>query len=119
MQALVKAVQANDDDHSTIKSLHRATYGMLLFAIPHKGLLIDDMQQLLAKHGDHPRQALLKQVEYKSDYLRDQLDDFKNLIEDRKIVSFVELRQTPRLQFVWISSSTIESPAHITPERRN
>ncbi|KAF2176126.1 hypothetical protein K469DRAFT_682779 [Zopfia rhizophila CBS 207.26] len=40
---LVKAVQTNEDDHPTIVSLHKAAYGMLLFGIPHKGLVVDDI----------------------------------------------------------------------------
>ncbi|KAF2178473.1 hypothetical protein K469DRAFT_803304 [Zopfia rhizophila CBS 207.26] len=42
-ECLVKAVQTNEDDHPTIVSLHKAAYGMLLFGIPHKGLVVDDI----------------------------------------------------------------------------
>ncbi|OBT85618.1 hypothetical protein VE02_05176 [Pseudogymnoascus sp. 03VT05] len=48
---LVKAVQTNEDDHPTIASLHRATYGMLLFGIPHKGL-IDNETRRWERTGD-------------------------------------------------------------------
>ncbi|CEJ58342.1 hypothetical protein PMG11_07001 [Penicillium brasilianum] len=41
---LVRAIQTRDEDHPAITSLHRATYGMMLFAIPHKGLVMDDIQ---------------------------------------------------------------------------
>jgi hypothetical protein len=71
-----------DDDHPAISSLHRATYGMILFAIPHKGLVVDDIQQMLAGSGNHPRQRLLQQISSKSDVLIHQLADFKNLIQD-------------------------------------
>ncbi|KAI7759632.1 hypothetical protein LZL87_014155 [Fusarium oxysporum] len=84
---LVKAVQTNEDDHPTIATLHRATYGMLLFGIPHKGLMVDDIQKMLAGQGNHPRSALLQQIRDKSDLLAFQLADFKNLIRDRKIDS--------------------------------
>lgn len=40
---LVKAVQTNEDNHPTIATLHRATYGMLLFGILHKGLVVDNI----------------------------------------------------------------------------
>ncbi|KAJ4267004.1 hypothetical protein NW762_003102 [Fusarium torreyae] len=82
---LVKAVQTNEDDHPTTASLHKATYGMLLFGIPHKGLVVDDMQKMLTGKEDHPRSALLQQIRDKSDLLIYQLADFKNLIRDRKI----------------------------------
>jgi hypothetical protein len=32
-----------EEDHPAITSLYRATYGMILFAIPHKGLVMDDI----------------------------------------------------------------------------
>ncbi|KAF2735267.1 hypothetical protein EJ04DRAFT_216254 [Polyplosphaeria fusca] len=98
---LVKAVQTSEDedDHPTIASLHRATYGMLLFGIPHKGLVVDDIEKMLAGEESHPRDALLGQIRAKSDLLAVQLADFKNLIRDRKVVSFYETGQTRRLEF--------------------
>ncbi|KAF2727898.1 hypothetical protein EJ04DRAFT_450416 [Polyplosphaeria fusca] len=96
---LVEAVQTSEDDHPTIASLHRATYGMLLFGIPHKGLMVDDIEKMLAGQDNHPRGALLGQIKAKSDLLALQLANFKNLIRDRKIVSFYETRQTRRLEF--------------------
>jgi len=95
---LVKAVQTNEDDHPTIAALHRATYGMLLFAIPHKGLVVDDIQKMLGGQGSHPRNVLLEQIRSKSDLLAFQLADFKNLIRDRKVVSFYETGQTRQLE---------------------
>ncbi|KAF7502176.1 hypothetical protein GJ744_006772 [Endocarpon pusillum] len=97
--SLVKAVQTTEDDDPTIAALHRATYGMLLFGIPHKGLVVDDIQKMLAGHSSHPRNALLEQIKNKSDLLASQLEDFKNLVRDRKIVSFYETGQTRQLQF--------------------
>ncbi|KAJ5963042.1 hypothetical protein N7501_007983 [Penicillium viridicatum] len=94
---LVKAIQTMEEDHPAITSLHRATYGMILFAIPHKGLVMDDIQQMLAGDQSHPREQLLKQISSKSDLLMHQLADFKNLIRDRKVVSFYETEQTRQL----------------------
>ena len=70
---------------------------MLLFAIPHKGLVVDDIQKML---DNHPRSALLQQIRSKSDSLALQLADFKNQIRDWKIVSFYETEQTRMLEFV-------------------
>ncbi|CAG8196671.1 unnamed protein product, partial [Penicillium olsonii] len=94
---LVKAIQTMEEDHLAIRSLHRATYGMILFAIPHKGLVMDDIQQMLAGDHSHPRGQLLQQISSKSDLLIHQLADFKNLIRDRRVVSFYETEQTRRL----------------------
>lgn len=73
---------------------------MLLFGIPHKGLVVDNIQQMLAGDNSHPRGELLEQIRNKSDLLASQLVDFKNLIRDRKIVSFYEMQQTRQLEFV-------------------
>ncbi|KAL5353528.1 hypothetical protein ACLOAV_001565 [Pseudogymnoascus australis] len=97
--SLIKAVQTDEDDHPTIASLYRATYGMLLFGIPHKGLVVDDIQKMVAGQESHPRSALLEQIRSKSDLLAFQLDDFRNLIRDRKVVSFYEMGQTRQLEF--------------------
>ena len=99
-QCLVKAVQTNENDHPTIATFHRATYGLLLFGIPHKGLVVDDIQKMLTEHDEHPRNVLLEQIRSKSDLLAYQLADFKNLIRDRKIVSFFETGQIRQLEFV-------------------
>ncbi|KAF1352633.1 TPR-like protein [Lizonia empirigonia] len=95
---LVKAAQITED-HPTIAALHRATYSMLLFGIPHRGLVVDDIQKMLAGEDRHPRRGLLKQIREKSDLLASQLDNFRNLIQDRKVVSFYETGQTRQLQF--------------------
>jgi hypothetical protein len=89
-----------EEDHPAITSLHRATYGMILFAIPHKGLVMDDIQQMLAGDQSHPREQLLRQISSQSDVLIHQLADFKNLIRDRKVVSFYETEQTRQLVLV-------------------
>jgi hypothetical protein len=73
---------------------------MLLFGVPHKGLIVDDIQKMLEGQGSHPRSQLLQQIRSKSDVLAFHLADFKNLIRDRKIVSFYETGQTRQLQFV-------------------
>ena len=101
-----------EDDHPTIASLYRATYGMLLFGILHNGLVVDNMQKMLAGEDRHPRSALLEQIKEKSDLLASQLDDFRNLVRDRKIVSFYERRQTPQLQFVWCCEASKAQEGH-------
>jgi hypothetical protein len=75
---------------------------MLLFGIPHKGLVVDDIQKIVAGQDNHPRSALLEQIKSKSDLLAFQLMSFRNLIRDRKVVSFFEMGQTRQLEFVWL-----------------
>ncbi|GAM34007.1 hypothetical protein TCE0_014f01316, partial [Talaromyces pinophilus] len=81
---LVRAIQTMDEDHPAITSLHRATYSMIFFGIPHKGLVVEDIQQMLTGDRNHPREKLLQQISSRSDLLVHQLADFKNLIRDRK-----------------------------------
>jgi hypothetical protein len=97
-----------EDDHPAITSLHRATYGMIFFGIPHKGLVVEDIRQMLARDQRHPREQLLQQISRKSDVLTHQLADFKNLIRDRKVVSLYETEQTRQLVFVCNKSN----PSH-------
>jgi protein SERAC1 len=99
-QCLVKAVQTDERDHATIAALPKATYGILLFGTPHKGLLIDDIKHMVAGDDEHPRTELLEQIKDKSDLLMYQLVDFKNHTRDWKIVSFYETLQTRQLKFV-------------------
>lgn len=91
-----------EEDHPAIRSLHQATYGMLLFAIPHKGLVMDDIQQMLVGGKNHSREHLIQQISTTSDLLVHQLADFENLIRDRKVVSFYETEQTRQLVLVCV-----------------
>ncbi|OJD33149.1 inversin o89019 [Diplodia corticola] len=91
--SLVKAVLSAD---SAKELVYHATYAILFFGTPHRGLSVDDIRGLLSDH-DHPRHGLLDQIKHNSDAVIDQLGDFKNIIQDRKIVSFYEAEQTPQL----------------------
>ncbi|KAJ5963039.1 hypothetical protein N7501_007980 [Penicillium viridicatum] len=121
-ECLVRAIQTMEEDHLAITSLYRATYGMILFAIPHKGLVMDDIQQMLGGDGHHPRETLLRQISSQSDVLIYQLADFKNLIRDRKVVSFYETKQTRQLVLkrtgdfmttVGADSALLQLPDHV------
>jgi hypothetical protein len=92
-----------------VASLHKATYGILFFATPHKGLMVADMKKMLSGQQNHPRHILLDEIDRISNVLMYQLADFKNLIRDRKIVSFFETEQTRQLDWVrhlYICSTT-------------
>lgn len=73
---------------------------MLFFATPHSGLKVEDIKKMIAGHVDHPRNALLRQIDENSDLLLSQLANFKDVIHDRRIVSFYETEQTRLLEFV-------------------
>jgi hypothetical protein len=89
------------DHHPAITLLHQATYGILLFRIPHYGLMVSNIKQMLTGGKNHPQHYLLQQVSKKLDMLVRQLADFKNLIQDCKIVSFYETEQTRQLEHIY------------------
>jgi hypothetical protein len=72
--------------------------GIIFFGVPHKGLAVANIRRVL--RGEHPRKSLLDQISIKSQLLAEQLANFKNIIEDRKIVSFYERQQTRHLEQV-------------------
>ena len=62
--------------------------------------MVADMKKMLGGQQDHPRHILLDEIDQVSNVLMYQLADFKNLIRDRKIVSFFETEQTRQLDWV-------------------
>jgi hypothetical protein len=84
----------HEDNDPIIASLYKATYAILFFATPHKGLVVADMKRMLVGDPNHPRHNLLEEINKESGVLKYQLVDFKNLIRDRRIVSFFETEQT-------------------------
>jgi hypothetical protein len=74
---------------------------MLLFGIPHKGLVVDDIRQMINAEQGHPRHSLLDEISSGSLVLAYQAQDFVNIIRDRKVVSFYETRETRQLQRVY------------------
>lgn len=107
-----------EEDHPAITSLHRATYGLILFAIPHKGLVEDDIQQMLAGDKNYPREQLLRSISSKSDLIIHQLADFKNVIRDRKVVSFYETKQTRQLVLVRVGLRLKQAIVYINDRNR-
>ena len=71
---------------------------MLFFAVPHRGIDVDDMLYVLDK--DSPLTRLLEEIRSQSKELKVQLEDFKQQIHERKVVSFPETKQSRRLQMV-------------------
>ena len=94
-RSLVKAHQTTQETDGTMAALFPATYAVMFFAVPHYGIVVDDMVKMLGP--DHPREQLLKELSSGRDSLGEQLEHFINIIQGRKIVSFVEAQQTKRL----------------------
>jgi hypothetical protein len=62
--------------------------------------MVADMKKMLSGQPNHARHILLNEIDRISIVLMYQLADFKNLIRDRKIVSFFETEQTRQLDWV-------------------
>lgn len=97
-QTLIRAKLADDRDDPTVATLNKATYGLLFFGTPHKGLFIEDILSIIG--GDNPRRGLVEELREKSLSLQSQISDFRNLARDYKIVSFYETQQSRRLKWV-------------------
>ncbi|KAI9729393.1 MAG: hypothetical protein M1834_006917 [Cirrosporium novae-zelandiae] len=96
-RSFVKAFRRIEKDNSAQAFLYNGTCGFLFFAVPHKGLVVDDMTRMLGKRG-HSRKALLAQIKCDSDMLETIDNDFKDSLYGRKVISFYEELQTPQLQ---------------------
>lgn len=99
IQSLNKALQSKDGDSPTLAALHKATYGIFFFAVPHRGLDVEDMKNIMGGEG-HPRTGLIHQISVDSEVLGQQLEDFKDNLDDRKVISFYETEQSRRLERV-------------------
>src|SRR4051812_10160924 len=53
-----------------------------------------------SRHDENPRKCLLEQIHLQSEILKTKLLDLKNLIWDRKIVTYYETQQTRKLEWV-------------------
>ena len=85
--------------------LAKATYGFLFFGTPHKGLETVDLKCMVEENRCQSRNDLLDDIKLGSRLLEHQLSRFKDWIGDRKIVSFIEMQQTRKLQKVRLQSS--------------
>lgn len=84
-----------------MEALSKATYGIFFLGVPHRGLRVDDMLDMLrCIHPNHPRQELVKQLQLDSPSLTSQRDRFMNLCHNYELVSFYELGQTRELELV-------------------
>jgi len=102
-QALVKAKQYESNHRDPVLShLYRATVALMFFATPHKGLLVDDIQNMLQDRvrPGHPRADLVEQIRKGSKTLAAQLQDFKAVLDDGsiRVVNFIEMHQTRGLR---------------------
>ena len=89
IESYLEGVDQNDPASS---ALYRACYGFVFFAVPHRGMIVQDMARSIGE--GHPRMRLLNQIQYNpmqaSDLLESNLERFRELIRHRKVVTVYE-----------------------------
>lgn len=89
----------NDDPY--YKDLIKATYGILFFGTPHKGMVVDNLLEAMnATGGNQERIELVKSIESNCDTLKEELRRFINLCDNIKICTFTETEQTAQVAVV-------------------
>ena len=84
----------------------------MFLAVPHGGIDFKNIMAELEKKN-HPLVSLLRDINTNSNVLKVLSQDFKNLIQQRRIVSFVEGNAEPTVQQVNISYTYIRH-AHVS-----
>ena len=79
----------------------------MFFAVPHRGMLVEDMREMLQQE-QHPRETIMKEIDQESSDIVKRVQDFEAVIQNRQIVSFYETALTPSLQMVWTRQQTVE-----------
>ncbi|KAF2010868.1 hypothetical protein BU24DRAFT_496047 [Aaosphaeria arxii CBS 175.79] len=92
------AARSNMDNNAALHAIYQATYSIFFFGTPHKGMGVDNFRRMMGKN-DNGRDALLDDIKKKSSVLEHLQDDFRNIIRERKIVSFYELNQTQQADY--------------------
>lgn len=82
-------------DHQKDGPTFKATRGILFFAVPHRGMDVEDMIKAI-KYGNTSERRL-DQISKDQSYWRQELDSFVDVIRDFKVASFYETALTRRL----------------------
>ena len=59
----------DEHNYTAIAALHKATYSILFFSTPHKGLVINNIKHIVIRDNNNLRTKLFKQVKVKSNLL--------------------------------------------------
>ncbi|KAK0716193.1 hypothetical protein B0H67DRAFT_645841 [Lasiosphaeris hirsuta] len=95
--SLVQSSNAHTVDNQAARhSVYKSTYGMLFFGTPHRGLREEDFLKMV-EHKHPNRIPAVLQIKPESGRLLDQLGHLKDIVGDRQIASFYELKPTPTL----------------------
>ena len=72
----------------------KATCGILFFAVPHRGMDVEDM--IAAIQYSNTSERRLRQISEET-YWRQELDNFVDIVKGCRVASFYEMELTQRL----------------------
>ncbi|KAA8909385.1 hypothetical protein FN846DRAFT_918147 [Sphaerosporella brunnea] len=97
---LVKAKFEQRESNDPLDCLLKATYGILFFGTPHRGMVVKNLVEALEKGGHTQRLQLLEEIKQEisgTGKLKDDLARFIDLCTRFKICSVYELEETPNV----------------------
>ena len=74
--------------------LLNSTHGIIFFGTPHRGMVVQNLIDVLVAGGHTPRLELLEQIKQKSKDLKNELRRFIDLCSGFKVLSVYEMEQT-------------------------
>jgi hypothetical protein len=84
-------VEAKGKDRDIMcQSLVKATYALLFFGVPHRGIKLDDVVNMLEGESQAQGVSLVQEIIAASSEITIDVERFINLTMDMKIVSFYE-----------------------------
>ncbi|KAF8246979.1 hypothetical protein K440DRAFT_661715 [Wilcoxina mikolae CBS 423.85] len=93
--SLVKAKFDQCGSDHPLDTLLKATFGILFFGTPHRGMVVGNLRTALEQSGNDQRADLLEEINENCRELKKDLDRFIDLCDGFKICSFYETSQTP------------------------
>jgi pimeloyl-ACP methyl ester carboxylesterase len=99
-QTLIK--MKNESFHDELLAcILKATYGMIFFGTPHRGMSVENLLDSVDQTGYKSRKELLKEIQD----LSNDLSHFVSFADMFKIYSFVETKQTAQIVVVSVDDS--------------
>lgn len=95
-KVVAKLRQTSQRQDPVLYDFRKCIYGIVFFAVPHGGMHVDDLKQMVADFGLMERGRLLDDIETTSDRLKEDLGKFKDCVDDEgyRITSCIELEQS-------------------------
>ncbi|EXJ76254.1 uncharacterized protein A1O5_00762 [Cladophialophora psammophila CBS 110553] len=101
---LVKAKELSYlPEHEVYGSLVKSTHALLFFAVPHRGITLEDVAKMVEEESEPHRASLVQEIIELSDSITPGMESFINMTMDKNIVSFYETRLTKAVMKVSVN----------------